>query len=341
MAIDISKFKTRKILVIGDLIVDELIRGNVETISREAPVPVLSVTQESFSLGGAGNVAQNLSALGAQVSIVGVTGKDSGARIMMDAFARCRIGTQGVCSDDQRKTSRKTRIVSSCQQILQIDRETVIPMTSASESAMIKEIRETISSVDMVIVMDRGKGTLTRSLLTEIFSLAKTHNKITIVDPFGNHYEKYMGATILTPNFREVASETGLRVTDKKGIFKAGTELLKRLRIEGLLVTCGKDGMVLFGKSSQPFAIETEERKIFDVTGARDTMVAVLGLSLATGGSFKDAATVANVAAGLVVDKLGAATVSEKEIILELMAFSGHAPGTREDELFVRRQTLY
>jgi D-beta-D-heptose 7-phosphate kinase/D-beta-D-heptose 1-phosphate adenosyltransferase len=341
MAIDISRFKTRRVLVVGDLVIDEFIRGTVENVSREAPVPVVSVNHEKYELGGAGNVARNLASLGAKVSVVGVTGAGSGSRILMDAFARHKIDTTGIHADKQRRTSRKTRIFSSCQQLLQVERESSVSLSSASESAMILAIREKIPQVDLVVVSDLGKGTLNRSLLTEVFSQARQRNIVSIVDPYGTHYEKYIGATILTPNIKELAIEAGIRVSDRTGLFKAGTELLKATRAEGLAVTCGKDGLVIFGRAVQPVYIETEERQVFDVTGARDTMVAVLGLALATGGSFMDAATVANVAAGLVVDRVGTACVTEKEIILELMAYSGHAAAPREEELFSKKQPLY
>jgi D-beta-D-heptose 7-phosphate kinase/D-beta-D-heptose 1-phosphate adenosyltransferase len=341
MAIDISKFKTRRILVIGDLIIDEFIRGTVGSVAREAPVPVVSVNEEYIALGGAGNVAFNLAGLGAKVSIVGVTGARTGYRLLMQEFSKHGIDATGVVADKQRNTNRKTRIISSCQQLLQIERETHTPLSTAVESAMIKALRDKIETSDILIVMDRGKDSLTRPLLTELFSHARKRNIVSIVDPFGYHYEKYMGATILTPNMNDVAGETGVKITDKAGLFKAGTELLKKTRAEGLVVSCGKDGLVIFGKGVQPFVIESEARQIFDVTGAKDTMVAVLGLSLATGGSFKDAATVANVAAGLVVDKIGTAGVTEKEIILELMAFSGNAPSSNENDFLSRKKTLY
>ncbi len=341
MAIDISKFKSRRVLVIGDLIIDEFIRGPVESVSREAPVPVVTVSEEYFELGGAGNVARNLSMLGAQVSVVGITGDGYGSGILQDAFDKYGIDAKGVYQDPKRKTSRKTRIISSCQQLLQIDRETFVPLSSPAESALIKSIRQKVTDVDLVVVSDRGKGTLTRSLLTELFTLTRTRNLISILDPTGSQYEKYIGATILTPNIRELASETGIRISDKMTLFRAGTELLKKTRAEGLAVTCGKDGLVIFGKTAQPFVIESEARQVFDVTGARDTMISVLGLSLSTGGSFKDAATVANVAAGLVVDKVGTAGVTGNEIILELMAYSGQGAPSGEDTLFSKKQTFY
>ncbi|MBU1171577.1 MAG: bifunctional hydroxymethylpyrimidine kinase/phosphomethylpyrimidine kinase [Proteobacteria bacterium] len=341
MAIDISKFKSSKVLVIGDLMIDEFIWGAVETVSREAPVPVVTVQENNFSLGGAGNVAQNLAAMGAQVSVVGITGTGLNATTMMDMFNDLGINASGVYSDKKRDTSKKIRVIASCQQVLQIDRETIKPISTAAESAMIHSIRKILPTVDIVIASDRGKGALTRPMLTEIISLAKNNNIISIVDPYGSNYERYTGATILTPNAKEVSTETGIKISDRASIFKAGTELLKKTRVEGLLVTCGKDGIVLFGRSAQPFAIESEARQVFDVTGARDTMVAVLALSLAAGGSFKDAATVANVAAGIVVGKLGTATISEKEIILELMAFSGNAAPPKDDAIFADKKTLY
>lgn len=340
MAIDISKFKSSKVLVIGDLIIDEFIRGTVDSVSREAPIPVVTVSNEEISLGGAGNVAHNLREMGAGVSVIGITGTRHNARLMIDTFRNLGIDAKGVCSDPGRTTTKKTRVIAASQQVIQIDREANKPISVANESAMVRSIREILPRVDIVIASDRGKGTLTRPLLTEIVSSAKKNNTIIIVDPWGTNFERYTGATILTPNIKEVAQETGIKITDQASVFKAGTELLRKTRVEGLLVTCGKDGTVLFGRTSQPFVIESQARQVFDVTGARDTMVAVLALALSTGGSFKDAATVANVAAGIVVGKLGTARVSEKEMILALMAFSGNN-ALRDDTLFKDKKALY
>lgn len=338
MAIDISRFKACKVIVIGDLMIDEYIWGTVERISTEAPVPVVTMQEDRFSLGGAGNVAHNLASLGAKVAVVGLTGSDTNAKIMMDTFNELGIDTAGVYMDAQRNTSKKIRVIASCQQILQIDRETIKPISSATESALISSIRKLLPQADIVIVIDQGKGAITRPLMTEIISLANTSNKVSIVDPCGSHSEKYIGATIMTPNVKEVSSETGISITNKTTLFKAGVEYLKKIRAEGLLVTCGKDGIVIFGRSAQPFTIESEPKEVFDVTGAKDTLVSVLALALATGGSFKDSATVSNVAAGLVVGKLGSATVTEKELILKLMAYSGGSP---QNPLFQNKDTLY
>ncbi|GAB6096408.1 hypothetical protein JCM14469_26610 [Desulfatiferula olefinivorans] len=340
MAIDISKFKTCKVLVFGDLIIDEFIEGAVESVSREAPIPVVTVSDERVSLGGAGNVAHNLAELGARVSVVGLTGAGPDADLLKKILGDAGIDATGVCTDPNRMTTRKTRITAAGQQVLQIDRESSRPMTSAHESAMIRSLREILPRMDIVVVSDRGKGTLTRPMMTEIVTLCRKQNKVIIADPWGSHFERYTGATLLTPNVREVARETGLAVTDQASLFKAGTELLRITRAEGLIVTCGKDGLVLFGRGSQPFVIPSEIRQVFDVTGARDTMVAVLALALATGGSFKDAAVVANVAAGIVVGKPGTARVSEKEMILELMAYSGASASAARNP-FDGRKNLY
>ncbi len=341
MAIDITKFKTRRVLVVGDLVIDEFIQGTVESLTREAPVPVVTVDREYIELGGAGNVARNLAALGARTSVVGVMGSGAGSRIMTDAFARHKIDSTGVYSEKNRKTHRKTRIISSCQQMLQLERETKTPVSIPAESAMILTIRERIPDVDLVIVSDHGKGTLTRSLLTELFSLARKRNIMVVVDPWGTGYEKYNGASILIPDVRELALETGIPTKERPGLFKAGAELLKTTRADGLAVTCGRDGIVIFEKAVQPVFIESEPRQVFDATGVHDTMVAVLGLALATGGSFKDSATVANVAAGIVMDKIGTARVTEKEMILELMAYSGKSAPASSGEVFARKQTFY
>lgn len=339
MAIDISRFKKCKVLVIGDLMIDEFIWGTVETISREAPVPVVSMQGDRFALGGAGNVANNLASMGAKAAVVGITGTGPNARTMMDTFDELGIDTAGIHQDNQRSTTKKIRIIASCQQLLQIDKETIKPISGATESALISSIRKLLPQADIVIVSDRGKGTITRPLMTEIISLANMNNKVSIVDPNGSHGERYMGATIITPNAKEVSEETGLAITEKASLFKAGTEYLKKTRAEGLLVTCGKEGIVIFGRSAKPFIIESKPKEVFDVTGARDTMVSILALALATGGSFKDSATVANVAAGLVVGKVGTATVTERELILELMDYSGRP--TTPDQLFGNKKPLY
>jgi D-beta-D-heptose 7-phosphate kinase/D-beta-D-heptose 1-phosphate adenosyltransferase len=332
MTIDISKFKTCNVLVIGDLTLDEWISGSVDTIAPEAPVPVVNVESDTVTPGGSGNVARNLATLGANVSVVGVIGKGPSAWMLSEALTKLGIGNAGVQTDEKRKTPKRTRIMSGCQQLLQVDRGATTPVSSGTESAMIVSVIDSLSTADIVIVCDRDKGTLTRTFLTSIFSQAKTAGKPVIVDPAGAPLERYMGATWMITGTRTLSCEAGADLSTPSSILKAGTSVHKKTRTDGLLITCGRDGAVAFEKDRKPFIVDTKPRQVFDTAGVRDTMTAVMALSLATGGSFHDAATVAGVAAGILVGRSGSATLSEKEMILELMAFSGMAPTPPEKE---------
>jgi len=332
VAIDISRFKNCKVLVIGDFLIDEYIWGTVDSVSTEAPVPIVSVTNYNYELGGAGNVVNNLASLGASVYAAGIAGSDYNGKLLMDKMDDLRIDVRGMYIDKRRPTTKKTRIVSSNQQVLRVDWETTKPVSKTAQNELIDSVQKIIPKVDVILISDQGNGLLSESFLSSIFSIARKHSKITILDPFGTNYDKYKGATIITPNVKEVSLVTGIEIVGKNSILKSSIELLKKTNAEGLLVTCGKDGIIIFGRAAQPFEIETQAKQVYDVAGASDTVLALLGLSLAAGGSFKDAATVANVAAGIVVGKVGAATVTEKEIILELMTFSGTVKS--EDEAY-------
>ncbi len=337
MAIDISRFKNCKVLVIGDFLIDENIWGTVDSVSTEAPVPIVSVTSYNYEPGGAGNVVNNLASFGASVYAAGIIGDDYNGELLMEKMEELRIDVRGIYIDKRRPTTKKTRIVSSIQQVLRVDWETIKPVSKTAQNELLDTLQKLIPKVDVILISDQGNGLLTESLLSGIFSIARKYSKITILDPCGIDYDKYKGATIITPNVKEVSLVTGISISGKNSILKGGTELLKATNAEGLLVTCGKDGMIIFGRAAQPFEIETQAKQVYDVAGASDTVLALLGLSLASGGSFKDAATVANVAAGVVVGKVGAATVTEKEIILELMAFSG----TLKDEVTNDKREFY
>ncbi len=337
MAIDISKFKNCKVLVVGDYLIDEYIWGSVENVSTEAPVPIVSVKNYNYELGGAGNVVSNLRSLGASVYALGLAGTDYNGKLLMEKLDEQRVDVRGMYIDNRRPTTKKTRIVASNQQVLRVDWDTVKPISKTAQNELVDSAQKIIPKVDIVLISDHGSGMLSKTFLETLFSIAKKNNKITILDPCGTDYNKYVGATIITPNSKEVSLATGIDIIGKSSTLKGGTELLKTSRAEGLLVTCGKDGIIIFGRDAHPFEIEAQARQVYDVAGASDTVLALLGLSLASGGTFKDAATVANVAAGIVVGKFGAATVTEKEIILELMTFSGVAKDDEEE----REQKLY
>lgn len=311
---DLSKFNDCSVMAIGDLIIDEYIWGKVERISPEAPVQIVSVQSESYTLGGAGNVINNLRSLGARVFAFGVIGAGRYGELMRKKLEALGVDTAGVACEKNRPTTRKTRIIAASQQVLRIDRETCREISSSTFAELIQRIKAVIPAVDIVLISDYGKGVVSRSLFTEIVETARKAGKMTIADPKGIHFDKYNGATLLTPNLKEAALAAGIETVTPNTSIEAGRRLQETLKVENLLITCGKDGMVLFEKDKEPFKIRAEARQVFDVSGAGDTVLAVLGLAMAAGESLQEAALIANAAAGIVVGKVGTATVSPKEL---------------------------
>jgi len=311
---DLSKFSNCNVLVVGDLIIDEYIWGEVERISPEAPVQIVSVKSEDYTLGGAGNVVNNLRSLGAGVSVVGVVGSGSHGDLMLKKFSELGVDTGGVIREKDRPTTRKTRVIAANQHVLRIDRETRREISPQTFQKLADRLKSGIAAADIVLVSDYGKGVVTSALFAGAVEIARDRGKMVIADPKGIHFDKYNGATLLTPNLKEAALAAGIETITPETALDAGQGLLQTLKIENLLITCGKDGMVLFEKDRQPFRIRAEARQVFDVSGAGDTVLAVLGLALAAGATFKEAAAIANTAAGIVVGKVGTATVSPKEL---------------------------
>ncbi len=298
--------------------IDEYLWGEVDRISPEAPVQIVEVNREEFTLGGAGNVIHNLVVLAAQVSAVGVVGVGYDGNLLVEMLKKLNVNIEGIIQDPQRPTTRKTRIIASNQHVLRIDRETKKEVSQNTYALIVKSLENQIPHSDMVLVSDYGKGTLTRALLSRLVEICKSYNKIIIVDPKGLDFSKYSGVTLITPNKKEASLASSVEITDEQSLFQAATLLLEKVDMEKLLITCGKDGMVLFEKNAQPYRIFTEARQVFDVSGAGDTVLAVLGLALATGMTFQQAASLANTAAGIVVGKIGTATVTQKELVSAL-----------------------
>lgn len=319
MDIDVSKFKECRVLVIGDLMIDEYLWGDVDRISPEAPVQIVAVKKEESTLGGSGNVINNLAALGAKVFAAGVIGTGRSGNILLKRLKYLKVDSGGVIQERGRPTTRKTRIIAAHQHVLRIDRETKKEISGKTLQKIAGFIRKKIPETDVVIVSDYGKGLITKSLMAVIVESAKKHGKITMTDPKGLDYSKYSGVTMITPNRKEAALAAGVEITDNSSLIDAGTKIINSFDIGKLLVTCGKDGMTLFEKNKKPYKIKAEARQVFDVSGAGDTVIAVMGLCLASGASFRDAASVANTAAGIVVGKVGTATVSGKELTDALM----------------------
>jgi D-beta-D-heptose 7-phosphate kinase/D-beta-D-heptose 1-phosphate adenosyltransferase len=314
MHIDISKFNDCHVLVVGDLMIDAYVWGEVDRISPEAPVQVVTVQTEDYTLGGAGNVVNNLVALGAKVSVIGVTGTGRDGKLLLQMFNALGVDTSGVIQDPNRPTTRKTRVIAANQHVLRIDRETRKEIAKGTFDALKRSIESKVPETDVILISDYGKGVITPSLLSGLFANAKMHAKITIADPKGIDFSKYSGVSLLTPNKKEVGLAAGLDIVDESTFFEAGKRILETVGIDKLLITCGKDGMLFFGRKHAPYKIRAKARQVFDVSGAGDTVLAVLGLAVASGASFAEGAILANTAAGIVVGKVGTATVSGKEL---------------------------
>ncbi|MBN2645367.1 MAG: bifunctional D-glycero-beta-D-manno-heptose-7-phosphate kinase/D-glycero-beta-D-manno-heptose 1-phosphate adenylyltransferase HldE [Desulfuromonadaceae bacterium] len=302
-------------LVVGDLMLDEYLWGRTSRISPEAPVPVVDVTREDQRLGGAGNVVNNLRVLGAHVMVCSVLGDDEDGRFIFERLEKAQVDVAGVVFDARRTTSRKTRILASHQQMLRIDRESRQPLSPEVERHLLREVEAHMGRVDVIFLSDYGKGVLTDPVLHAIISAGKGQGIPVVVDPKGEDYRKYRGATLLTPNRSEASQASGLMIDDESSLCRAGAQLLRDVELEALVLTRSEEGMSLFQRNRPPVHLPTKAREVYDVSGAGDTVLALIGIGLAAGLKLEQAATVANLAAGVVVGKLGTSTVSRREIL--------------------------
>ncbi|MDD2901068.1 MAG: D-glycero-beta-D-manno-heptose-7-phosphate kinase [Syntrophales bacterium] len=314
----LEKFPDLKVLVLGDFMLDEYIWGRVERISPEAPVAVVDVERETRTMGGAGNVANNLAALGAQVEVLALTGEDNPAGLLQEELNRLGIDSRGLFHDPQRRTTRKTRVVANQQQVVRIDRETRIPGPAAFETWALGRLEALLPTLNALILSDYGKGTLTPSLLQEAIRRARSQGLPVVVDPKGTDYSPYAGATVITPNHKEMEAVVGRPLRTWEELVDKGRELRERLGLDFLLITQGAEGMTLL-RQGGPLRIPARTpREVFDVSGAGDTVVAVLALGLAQWGEAAVAAALANLAAGVVVTKKGTAPILRSEMEREL-----------------------
>lgn len=317
--LEIERFLTEltkfKVLVVGDLMLDEYIWGKVERISPEAPVQVVDVRRDDLRLGGAGNVINNLVALGAAVRVVSVLGDDADARLLLQQLGELGVETTGVVLAPGRVTSRKTRVLASNQQIVRIDRETRATITADHERVLVGHIRSALSDCRVILVSDYLKGVLSEGLLQEIIRCGRTAGVPVVVDPKGDDYRKYRGASVLTPNRKEAQTASGVMIQDEASLCLAGRTLCESLNLDALVLTRSEEGMSLFYRGGREIHMPTEAREVFDVSGAGDTVLSVIGLGLATGLSLEDAARISNIAAGIVVGKVGTSTVAPGEIL--------------------------
>lgn len=310
----IGSFRRTKVLVVGDLILDEFIWGDVSRISPEAPVPVVWVKNESFMPGGASNVANNIRSLGGGALLCGVIGKDERGAILKGELKHKGVDVEGVLVDDSRPTTLKTRVVAQHQQVVRIDKEAVSPLGDRTMARLVQHIEKAVKKVDAVIIEDYGKGVITPKLLSKIVPLAKRNRKMILVDPKEEHFAYYKGATVITPNNHEASRAVGFEIRDNETLVKAGRKLLQKFQCVVALITLGENGMAVFKKGAKMVHIPTVAQEVFDVSGAGDTVIASYALALAAGADPIAAAHIANCAAGIVVGKVGIAVVTPEEL---------------------------
>ena len=303
-----------QILVIGDIILDEYIWGDVHRISPEAPIPILKTKSENSTLGGAANVANNLITLGCAVTLVGAIGKDEKGDRLLSMIQQRGINTDGIFRLDYRPTTSKTRILAHDQQLLRIDKEDNHPITENTENKFLQFIDDVIPIMDGVICSDYRKGVLTDNFLKKLIERTQKNGKQVIVDPKHTDFSIYEGASIITPNESEVSRSTPININSEEDLERAGQYLLNLTKAKALLVTRGKNGMTLYQNKITPIMISTEAKEVYDVTGAGDTVISVFAMAVFSGFSYENAARLSNKAASIVVGKVGTAVVTPEEI---------------------------
>jgi len=308
MTLQLPDFSGSHILVIGDLMLDRYWHGGTSRISPEAPVPVVHVNQSEDRPGGAGNVALNIAALGAQVTVIGPTGDDEAANTLEDCLQGAKVNCKFVRYKDS-PTVTKLRVLSRHQQLIRLDFEE--GFAEADFAPMLAEYKNQLAQADAVVLSDYGKGALRDS--SELIALAREAGKPVLVDPKGTDFSLYHGATLITPNLNEFTAVVGT-CADENELVERGNALIRKHNLDALLVTRGEHGMTLLRDGTKELHLPTQAREVFDVTGAGDTVISVMAVALGSGMSLPDATALANLAAGVVVGKLGTATVSLPEL---------------------------
>jgi len=319
----VAAMPDKRVLVVGDVMLDEFVWGKVSRISPEAPVPVVQVTGQSFHLGGAGNVAANVRTLGGAAALVGLVGRDAAGARVREALDTRGVAERLVDAGAARRTTLKTRIVAHGQQVVRADQEDTGELPRALERALVAAVGRELPGAAALVVSDYEKGVVTAGLLRSVLPLARRQRVPVLVDPKPRHYRLYRGATVVTPNQLETEQVTGLRLSGPAELAAAGRRILKALACRAVLVTRGEHGMSLFERGRPALHVPAAAREVFDVTGAGDSVIATLALALAAGASLAEAAVLANAAASVVVGKLGTAQATPSELLEALRAGAG------------------
>tara|TARA_B110000008_G_scaffold174458_1_gene174093 strand:+ start:981 stop:2408 length:1428 start_codon:yes stop_codon:yes gene_type:complete len=302
-----------KILVVGDLIIDEYLWGSSDRISPEAPVQIVTIKEDDIVLGGAGNVIKNLKALGAKVDVISVIGDCLSSKKLTELLKKIKVSTQYLTVQKDRITSKKSRVISANQQVIRFDRESTDEIDDASKKSVLENFRSIISDYDAVLLSDYGKGLFTYDLTQLIIACSNSFGKKVLVDPKGKSYKKYKGSFLLTPNKKEAIEATNINIIDESSLTEAILELKSLCNLEVSLITLSEDGIAVYDNDLRLHPTKTKE--IFDVTGAGDTVLASLGFAIASGLNIDESVKFSNLAAGVVIGKIGSATASINEII--------------------------
>ncbi len=311
---DERSLKNLNILIVGDVMLDRHIWGEVERISPEAPVPVVDVNRETSVPGGASNVANNVAGLGANAILLGIVGEDDYGRELKTLLEKNGIDVSGLMADKSRPTTVKTRVIAHNQQVVRIDREMRRPADKEIMERIFQFIKDISSSVDGVIIEDYGKGLISSELIRMIIDTFADKEIPVAVDPKTEHYDIYKGVSVMTPNHHEAGAMFGRKITDDRGLLEVGDGIMSDLGLKALAITLGKEGMALFNGEGAVYRVPTVAKEEYDVTGAGDTVIATLTAMLAAGYSYEDAAFVSNIAAGIVVETPGVVPVKISQL---------------------------
>lgn len=302
-----------KVLVLGDVMIDHYIYGSCNRISPEAPVQVVEVVREEYTLGGAGNVLKNLVAFNCEVDLISIIGNDEQGKLVAQHLADLSVAGDGLISDTSRCTTVKSRVLASNHHLIRLDRENISAIETSIEDQVISIFKKKITDFDIVLISDYNKGLLTKTLLAELFAISKAHHKITVVDPKGLDFSKYHGVNVIKPNKKEAALATGISIRDNASLKEACAALKQITNCDEVIVTLSEDGIAYY-VNDELTLIPTKALDVIDVTGAGDTVLASLGVSLASGKSLESACNFANHAAAIVVSKVGSAVATYDEI---------------------------
>jgi len=312
----IANYSRSGVLVVGDVMVDHFIWGNVSRISPEAPVPVVDVQKDSVLLGGCANVLNNIYAIGGKVYVAGVIGSDGIGKTLLAELCEKKIETDGIIIEKNRPTTLKTRIVAHGQQMVRFDKENRKPIPQSSIDKILDYVKSMRKKIGAIVISDYNKGVVSGELIQGIRKIVEGSNIFICLDPKQNNFSIYQGAHVITPNHYEVQRAAGMEITGENDICRLTESLLKKYAFPAILVTRGEEGMSLFenGRKIVHTHFPAQAKEVYDVTGAGDTVIGILALSLAAGANLKEATCLANMAAGIVVEKVGTATVSQKEL---------------------------